>query len=685
MSFGDVNIVKVFTLIFLVIGVYALDKYLHRAFLRKPLNRQLSIMSKRFSFYRSFTPTSSIIKRIADMVKALNIYTDAEVRYNAVVFLESAMKFAIIVFVIILVGFRDMLSSFLGLLFVIVIINAKINSGIDSINTAQVDGMSVALSRLREAYIRTNSIPEAINSIQTPFVLTHQFQDIYRLLTTVNGDKQLTEFCKRTPNRLLRTFATACYLRNDAGDVEGSTFLDTISLIKDEVDSERIRLFNQQLMFKSLDRLPLMPIVAYPILVFAYTHIITATAGVFESFWGYIFKIVNILVSIVCYYIITMLNNSSVASVDDRSPFYTKLIEGTAEQLNKKSKDEFKFKDDIQIETFWSRLSKLLAPHDNKKYSVVKTKLGVALSAKSVEYMYLEKTGNMILFGALGLVCCVFITYASKITVYNSVQSTSMMSTFKMSPDQEKAVVEYDHEILKKPEAPSDLDRPDMTRMMTYLLHGATDMDISTQVDRLIAKYTTYHNLKYYWWFGIITVLAGLAGYYSPDFLLNLRTRSITDEAMRDVLQLQTVIAILTTTKLDTLSVVYWLMRSSDIHRYVLLDCFNKYTYQPEMSLLYMSRMSNIVEFSAIADKLRLAVYDIPLEDAFSDLVKDRNTVMKLRELAQQDELKNKRQQASPIAKAPMVVWMVTCFIAPIIIVTINSASTLLNKLSEIM
>lgn len=685
MDFSDINVPRLILIASVCAILFVLNKWYIQQFNRKALTQQMKIMSRRYSFYVSFTPTSSLIRRIAGSVRALNIYTDAEIRYNAVEFLENALKFSAVVFTVVLFGYKDLLSAFLGLLFCFVIINSFVTKGIDSINTAQVQGMSIAINRLREAYIRTSSIPDSINTIETPFVLERQFQAIYKMLTTTNGDKQLSEFCKNTPNRNLRTFATACYLHNDMGDVEGAGFNETLSLLKDDVDAERVRLYNQKVMFQSLDRLALIPIFAYPIIVVVYTHMIAATAGVFESYWGYIFKITNLVSSIICYYVLTTMNNSSNSGVDDRSPFYVKLLEGTSENLNSNTDKKYKFKNNLRKETIWSHLSKTLAPHDYRKYTQVKAKLDKGLSAKTVEYFYLEKLGNMIACAIFAFIACIFVTYVSKITVLNSVESTSMLSVFSLSPSQEEAVREYDKEVLARPNPPTELDKEEFERVFTYMLSGATEMDVSAHVSRLVSKYNTYHNLIFKWWFGLVTVAAGILGWFSPDLLLDLRIRTITDEAMRDVLSLQTVIAILVNTTLDTLSVIYWLMRSADIHKYALLDCFNRYPYQPELSLMYMAKTSNIIEFSSIADKLKISVYDIPLEDAFMDLVKDRTTVMKIREIAQSNELNKKRASASPFAKAPMVIWMVSSFIAPVVIVAANSASVLMSNLEKIL
>ena len=179
MDFSDVNVTALIIVGAVAFTLYCVDRMMTQAFLGKPINVQLSIMSKKYSFYRSFTPTSNFIKRISEGVRMLEVYTDAEVRHVTVTFFESAMKMAGIIFLIVLFGYKDLLSASLGLVFAIMVINANVNKGIDSINSAQVENMSVAITRLREAYIRTNSIPDSFNAIQTPFILERHFQIVH--------------------------------------------------------------------------------------------------------------------------------------------------------------------------------------------------------------------------------------------------------------------------------------------------------------------------------------------------------------------------------------------------------------------------------------------------------------------------------------------------------------------------
>ncbi|MCM1234713.1 MAG: hypothetical protein NC489_31815, partial [Ruminococcus flavefaciens] len=167
-----------------------------------------------------------------------------------------------------------------------------------------------------------------------------------------------------------------------------------------------------------------------------------------------------------------------------------------------------------------------------------------------------------------------------------------------------------------------------------------------------------------------------------PDVLLNLRVKLVKSEAELDVLQLQTIIAILMDTNLDTMSVIYWLAKSSDIHKDVLTYCYHEYVRDPMYALKHLQSRSAIAEFSAMCEKLMTTIHQVTLAEAFEDLIAERDNTMKVREVVQLDALKSKRNIAGPIATMPMIVWMVAVFILPIGIVAVRSAVSMLGNLN---
>lgn len=621
-------------------------------------------VNKRFRFYWDFFPTRHTFRNMYQQIGNLSVYSFMDIRYNSVKFFETSMLMAVGLFAVGLFGFRDVISAILVFLLAVVLLQNNINKKIDNVNYQTYKAMSVLLASMRETYTRTQSISDTLNECECPEILQIQVDKIYKIVTANNGARLLSTFYEECPNRTMRTLATTCYIRNDTGDDvgKGSPFKEALSLIKDEVDAEQRRQLNQRLLFGTIEFLPFVPLFLYPLLELAYGKIIPATQAVFDSFWGYLIKLMVVLVSLVCYYILTTMNNSSAAAIDDRMDFITNLVR----------------KPRIQY------FARTLIPKNFKKRHKLEEDLKGCLSSKTLEYFYLEKFIFAIIGGIAAVVFSIFILISSRASMYNSVTALTMTSSMELTREERDKLLAFDHDMLTWETPPDDTDGS-ISKELKRILPRATDLDLDAQLQRIQSKYKMYHNLVFHWWFAFIYIGTMILGWNVSNLLLRIRVSLVKEEAMIDVLQLQTVIAILMDTPMDTFGVIYWLMRSSDIHKDILTDCYNYYPGNPEKAIRNLKDQVTIPEFVQICDKLLITIYQISIKEAFEDLVQDRQNVMKIREMTQAAELKSKRSKASPVAMAPMVTWIGLEFILPILITTVNSATSMLANLSEIM
>lgn len=351
------------------------------------------------------------------------------------------------------------------------------------------------------------------------------------------------------------------------------------------------------------------------------------------------------------------MNNASVARTDDRLLSLVHLLQHH------------------KIERF----ARTLVVKNNKKREILEKKLNGCISSKDTSYFFFEKFVFSLVICLASVVFSVIITFSARHSVYNSLAASTMSVTLTYTPEQEKAVREYDAQVLEMDVCPSE---EELTSRFQEIFVKGSSLVIESQVQRLQDKYKNYHNLHYHWWYAGIYIACWFAGWYVPDLLLRLRVKLVKSEAELDILQLQTVIAILMDTNLDTLSVIYWLAKSSDIHKNILTFCYHEYVRDPEMALRRLKDKSAIPEFASMCDKLITTIHQVTLGEAFEDLIAERDNTMKIREVVQLDALKSKRNLAGPIATAPMMVWMVAVFIVPLAIVAVKSAISMLGNLN---
>lgn len=629
---------------------------------RMAKNQKISGYLKRFKFYYDFVLTRSTFRKIYEQIASLSVYNMIESHVTTVQFFERGLISAVILFVIGFIGLGDIISGVVLMMFAYIMLNTTVNKRIDDVNFQTLKDISAFILSVRENFTRVRNIPDAINDAKCTELLQRNVNDIYLIVTATDGADRLDKFYQTCPNRILRTLATTCYVRSDIGEDDipkgqESPFKQALGLIKDEVDMEVRRQINQRLMFKSLDKLPFVPIFLYPPIVLFYKNMISATAAVFDSSIGYIIKLVIVLSAFVCYYILSTINNASIARTDDRMLSLAKLMQNHE-----------------KVRQFAKRLvvKKFKVRHE------LQQKIDKCLSQKDLPYFYLEKTVYAFtLFIASFFICITVLLYA-KTATYNSITASTMSANLNYTKEQEIETLAYDHSVLAMDVLPPDIE---IEAAFEKIFPKYSSLEIQTQRDRLKNKFTMYKRLHFYWWFAFICIASFFVGYHIPNWLLKLRITMVTSESEMDVLQLQTIIAVLMNTNLDTISVIYWLSKSSDIHRDILTYCYHEYVRNPEYALNHLKSRSSSAEFSSMCDKLLTTVSQVTLAEAFEDLIGERSNTMKIREVVQLNQLKSKRNIAGPVAMAPMMVWMAAAFILPIVIVAVRSAMGMLSQL----
>ena len=157
-----------------------------------------------------------------------------------------------------------------------------------------------------------------------------------------------------------------------------------------------------------------------------------------------------------------------------------------------------------------------------------------------------------------------------------------------------------------------------------------------------------------------------MAGWFIPEFLLKFRAYMVKAEAEEDVLQMQTIIAAVMETSLDTMSVLYWMEKNSSVHQHALRYCYHEYASDPELALNRLKSKSNVAEFHHMCDKLITTIHQISVKEAFADLVPERAHIMRIREMVQEQTINSKRMIASPLALAPIFALAGLHILAPV-------------------
>ena len=601
--------------------------------------------NKKFKFLSDNFFTRSSFKSVVDQVSRLSIYNFMEVRIVSVKFYTRTLIMSLALLLIGAVLTKDLMPTIIIAVYAMVMRNVLIFKRIEDVTYTLLKQFSSSLSSIYECYTKTHDVAESIAQCSRGSYLIKPFEQIYNILTAVDGEERLNEFYSSSPFRLLRTLATASYLMNDEGDVKNNkdqyAYQEALLLIKNEVDDETRKMLKQRTLFQSLEYLPLAPIFAIGPLQSFFMSTIPGTSIVYQGMIGYLFRILVVLASWLAYYIITTINRNMAVRSDDRMEVIDILLH------NKKFK----------------KLVNTVTPKKVKTTTAVQMRLHGALSSKDIPYVYASKIISSTIGFVFAVLALVIMTASAKEFAYNNVRSLSFTGGTDLTPLEEERLFEFDCGYMDSPHEPAESE---VASAIQSILPKATEMDRIEQAQRVIKKYKTYNSIHYNWWYLLIAYAVAIACWFIPEGQIALRKYLVKAEAEEDVLQMQTLIAILMFTPLDTLDVLYWLEKNSVVHRDALLYAYHEYPSDAETALNRLKSKSVVPEFHQLCDKLLSTVAEVSLQDAFPDLISQREHTMKMRETIQLHAIEKKRRLASPISLTPLVLLVIGLVIAPI-------------------
>lgn len=611
-------------------------------------------LRERFRFYFENVLTRKSFRRIVESYSSLSCYDVDTVRCQSVQLFERNIIIVVTVPIVTLIIMKDTALAILMAFMSLVYYQSVIEKEMDKIYVTLMEECSLVISSIREKYLETDNIALAVLYADKSKYLEIPMSKIYRILTDVDAEDLLADFQKSYPVRIIKTLANTCYIVHENGAVKGEdgsdSFSNDMTILRQECDSEIRRLTKQNIAFKSLEMLSLVGLIIMPIAEWYLLSQIPGTAVLIKGFYGTVMHALIIGATIYAYYYITTANRPSVVSTVDKISAI----------------------DHISKQKVVSRQVDKIYPKTQKVQDKISGLLRDAISSKDYRYIYTAKP----IFAVCAMIVMTIILAFGTITVrdnfYNNYGSLSFIPQ-NLSETQLNQIRRMDDKFMETPQEEYALmEDQDLTMLIKSSISGCSDAVASDQVKRLRTKYETYHNAKYHWWYLIVIYLAGCVAWFGPEFSLSTRKKMVAYEATDDIMQLQTMMIVLSETKMDVYKAICWLEKQASVHKAILRDCHYSYIAGPEKALDELEQKSPSNDFKRLIRKLKASVYTLSLHDAFSDMALDKAQSLTIREMLRGEELEQRKNNAKLIAIAPAALALVGCFIGPVIILGVS-------------
>ena len=626
--------------------------------------KQKRKLHNRFAIYYNNLIIRSPFRRLVEMYASLSCYDSDTVKEESVKLFERNVSIMIILPITSFIIMKDalifLLMGFMGYVYY----QSTIEKANDTIYVKLMEDCSMTISSVREKYLETDNIPLAVLYAEKSKYLDVPMNNIYRILTDTDGAERLEAFQHSYPVPIIKTFANTCYIVNENGAQKhangADSFSDDMTTLRQECDAEIRRLTKQKIAFNSLQKLTLAGLVIMPAFEWYLLTQIPGTASLLKGFYGVCVHVAVILCTMYSYSYIASSCRPSVVNQIDKIKFI--------DDLSKKKK----VRDFVEV----------IQPKKYKTITKLNALINDSLSAKDVRYIYTAKPLFAVGTFVFAFIILLFGTISVRDNFYNNYNSLSFIPS-NVTETQYNQTIRMDNDFMTLTR--EEYDSYDDETLLQYCkgrLTGLTDSDASEQAKRLRTKYEGYHAATYHWWWWIVCYIAACIGWRVPEFSLNTRKKLVHYEATNDVSQLQTMMIVLSETKMDVYKAVCWLEKQAAVHKAAIRRCHYSYIANPIKALDVLEASSPINDFKRLLRKLKSSVYTLSLHDAFSDMALDKAQTLTITEMLRTEELELRKNSAKLIAVMPAALALVGCFVGPVLILGITEMMDTLNNLS---
>ena len=602
--------------------------------------------AKRYQFLSTFFITQNRIAYIHAAMSSMSVFKASQLNSIVVKLYTVSTGLQVVIVCIGIFIFKDIFAIMACIVVALFAGYITVDREVEKINLRAYKEMSHLISSLRQEYLRSWTVTEALVGLTPTKLMARPVAQIEDILTSTNGAERLLKFYESSPFRMLQTLATVCFNINNTGDeideaTGHSRFLDSLSLMASDVNSEVQRLSLIAQKFGGLVYLPLVPLLGTPLAQAFLRNAMPGTAVIFDGMMGFISNFVTLLLTGIMFYLVSSMSRSTPVTDDDRIPFLLSLYEKHA-----------------SVRRFAVKLS----PKNASRRKFIK-KQDEALSRKTPELFVLER----VIFLFVGLVIGASLLFVSltsgKAYLLKSTQNMGIVKDTSLAKYTEEQVLALDNEYLNRKGEWKD----EFTlKKVKDTFADMTNMNAGEYMKRLKDKESALKATNLQWYYILFVYAFAIGMSFIPNLLRYLRKWSAQSAAEDDFLQLQSLMAIVMCMGVDTIDALEQLCTNTKIHRPMLLYAYHSYPANPDKELDRLKSKVTLMEFKRFVDKLKLTTTDLSLADAFSDLLLEREHMVRMREISMLASIGKRRNLAGMMAKIPMGAMVGLQMIAPI-------------------
>ncbi|EES71962.1 hypothetical protein POTG_03479 [Paenibacillus sp. oral taxon 786 str. D14] len=531
---------------------------------------------------------------------------------------------------------------------------------------------------VRHAFHRHGMVPDAIEEAgeATGREIGVHAHWISEALVDADPDTALEKYYEKAPSRYLKAFAGISRLVSEYGDrkrAEGSMYLRGISRLTGEVQLELIRRRRLDYLLKGLHVIALVPVFfTKPVEMWARGHFPLMDAF-YLSKAGMLIKAVLFLTILLSYVLLQKLKNEEETAYRAKPTNLSWEARVYAHRILGRFCRQFVPSPESVA---YHRISQLLKETNHR------------LRIEAFQVRRISILGLSFVLALGGFLVLHQLTKQRILTEPPAV-STFFGALPKDTVDAGRQEAARDAAVMRQLGMSAKASYDEVFRSVSKMLEDAEEgkahEELSEATHRILDKLQRWNQEYLKWWEFGLALLAGLAGYYLPLWMLYFQRWMRLIDMRHEVYQFLAMIAILR--ELERISVeeiLEWLASYAVIFREPLHKCLLNYSFSPEEALLELKREVVLEEFQRLADKLLLASEKLLVADAFDDLDSDLSYQFERRRLDYEKSLDIKANWGRMIGFTPMYALVFAYLVIPLIWMSFEQMNLYFEQLQKL-
>lgn len=487
-------------------------------------------------------------------------------------------------------------------------------------------------------YISQRKVDDAVymSIHDSPYEMSLHASRIYKILRSVEVDKEVDRYVATSPNRFILSFvaiATSIVEYSDKVLENGkSMFITNIGYLKDEVHAELDKIKNANHCFRLRPMIALIPVfLIKPIQSWAMEYFPELT-DFYTGMYGTVVEVLIMISALICYTLVMNLKDRNQKEIRDHA------------LLRKISQIPF--------------ISSILTKETNRNYSKserVNDKLKLTGEHMGYKQFLLKRILCAIGFFMAFQVLMVTALWQEKqhiLTDFSNSFSTSFISTEEYEQQMTDAAIMY----MDAMKGTVDIDTEDLQVEIMENTSVKRPQMAKMVAETVAEKVNAYNDVYYRWWYLLLAVAVMALGYQFPMFMLNYRIKAIKMGMEDEVVQYQTIVMMLMYTDNITIKIMLeWIERFSYCFKESVNACINELPHDEEKALKKLRDSETFAPFKRFVNNF-LCIDKQGIVSAFDEIIQDHENAIKDRETDNKILMEKKAMRATYICVIPSLI-----------------------------